>query len=119
MRLRILLAVIFAAFAMPCLAAGIPATNDPNMVFNDNMFPLPDLTNPKDSYLIIIEPKEGDPVQMTLPPGSTGLRVSKAALPSGTWTWKYKVSRQDVPGIKVATPRELTLSTIDTQRCWQ
>jgi hypothetical protein len=50
---------------------------------------------------------------MTLPPGSTGLRVSEAALPSGVWTWKCKVSRQDVPGIKVATPRELALLSID------
>lgn len=91
-----------------------PASKDPGAQFNDGMFLLPDLPNPKDSYLIIVEPTGGgDAIQMTLPPGSTDLRVSKAALPSGAWPWKFKVSRQDVPGIKVATPRELALSSID------
>lgn len=114
MKFRFLLAVILASAAVRCFAAATPASNDPGAQFNDGMFLLPDLTNPKDSYLIIVEPTGGgDAIQMTLPPGSTGLRVSKAVLPSGVWTWKYKVSRQDVPGIKVATPRELALSSID------
>ena len=113
MNFRCLLAFILAATAVHCFA-GAPASNNPDAQFNEGMFLLPDLNNPKDSYLIIVEPSNGgESVQMALPAGSTGLRVSKAALPSGAWTWMYKLSRQDVPSIKVETPRELTLSSID------
>lgn len=114
MKFRLLLGVILAVTAMSCFADTLPASNDPDARFNDGIFLLPDLTNPKDSYLLIVEPAGGgDAVQISLPAGSTGLRVSKALLASGVSKWMYKVSRQDVPAIKLATPRELALSTID------
>ena len=94
--------------AASCSAGAAPAANDsqtnPKSDYKDGMFSLPDLESPKDSYLIIVEPKDGsDAVQMTLPPGSTGLRVSRDALPKVEWTWKFKVSKQTVPKIEIVT----------------
>ena len=96
------------------LAAATPAINDPAGQFTNGMFLLPELASSKDSYLIIIEPKDaGEPIQMTLPPGITGVRVSTGALPSGQWTWKFKVSRQAVPALALQTERQVSLTSRD------
>lgn len=100
----------FSAFAL----GAVPATNNPAANFVSGMFLLPDLADPKDAYLIIVEPKGGDEAtQLSLPPGSTGLRVSIAALPQGEWTWKYKLSRQTVPAIQLETVKQVALSSLD------
>lgn len=109
MKLAIAFIALTAALAMPCSAA-VVAANDPNAQFNDGMFLLPDLASPKDSYLIIIEPKVGDPIQLTLPPGSNGIRLSRLAQPTGEWSWKYKVAREVLPTFALATPKDLTLA---------
>ncbi len=104
---------ITAVLSFPCLADS-PASNDPSSQFRDGMFLLPDLENPKEFYLIIIEPYDGrEVVQLTLPQGSTGLRVSKAALPSGDWKWKYKVLGRDVTSLELKTPQDLRIGAMD------
>lgn len=96
------------------LASASPASNDPAGQFTNGMFLLPELASPKDSYLIIIEPKGGgEPTQMSLPPGITGVRVSVTALPQGEWTWKFKVARQTVPNLSLQTEREVVLTGRD------
>lgn len=104
---------IAAVLSSPCLA-DIPASNDPSSQFRDGMFLLPDLENPKEFYLIIIEPNDGrEAVQLTLPEGSTGLRVSKAALPAGDWKWKYRVPGRNVSNLELKTPRDLQIGPMD------
>lgn len=73
-------------------AAPLPATNDPGAAFENGMFLLPELPSAKDSYLITVQPVQGDPVSVKLPPGATGVRVSTRLLPSGSWSWSYKTA---------------------------
>lgn len=119
MRLTIATAALLLVSALPCKAvtpvdaqckATLPAENDCDATFENGMFLLPDLANSKDSYLLILKPKAGgDATKVSLPQGSTGLRVGKATLPDGQWTWLYKVRQAEPPLLEATTPTELTL----------
>jgi hypothetical protein len=108
---------------LPCMAvtpvdgqcnATLPAENDCEATFESGMFLLPELANSKDSYLLILKPKAGgDATKISLPQGSTGLRVGKATLPDGQWTWLYKVRQAEPPLLEATTPTELKLRAND------
>jgi hypothetical protein len=111
------LAAVLALGVYGASYAGQPASNDPNnpeASFAEGMFSLPELKSPKDWYIIIVEPQSaGESVKLSLPPGSLGIRVSKAALPPGQWTWKYKVVRESPPPLSIATAKDVELGTPD------
>jgi len=112
--LRLTAATAAALVLSASLAIANPATNDPAGQFNNGMFLLPELASAKDSYLIIIEPRgDGEPTQMSLPPGITGIRVTAGALPSGEWKWKFKVARLAVPALALQTERLVALISRD------
>lgn len=108
-----------ASILLSAATAGIAssiASNDSNGQFREGMFLLPELTNAKDSYLVIVVPASGEsPINFALPQGSTGLRVTGSALPSGEWSWHFKLSSQNLLEVELVTNRMLELGAADTK----
>lgn len=90
--------------------APVTSTNDAAAVFDEGMFTLPDLQNPKDVYVLILVPSEGEVSRITLPPGVTGIRLARGALPTTAWTWRYTVSRNEPPRVTLVTPTAIEVA---------
>lgn len=108
---------LVASLSAPLSFAQTLAMPTTGASFDSNMFSLPDLHDPKDSYLIIIKKADGEEhSRLQLPAGSTGVRVGSSALPVGGWTWSFKTARQAVKGLPLNTPSNLALTPVDVVR---
>jgi hypothetical protein len=111
---KLISAAILLATAITGIASPT-ASNDPTGQYRDGMFLLPELEGSDDSYLVVVQPTTGEPKSFALPQGSTGLRVSKSALPSGEWTWYFKRSSQKLPELELVTGKVLDLGAADVK----
>lgn len=94
----------------PAIAQVKPATNDVRATFENGMFLLPALANPKDAYSVVLEPAGDKARTLTLPAGSTGVRFADTALPSGAWSWRYTLQRAEVMSMVVVEPRQTAVT---------
>jgi hypothetical protein len=97
-------ATIAIAVATQALAVTLYAGNDKSAQFENGSFNLPDLSNPKDVYTILIETADGKTMRIPLPPGATGLRMNASALPPSEWKWRYILQLTQLRTIDVLQP---------------
>lgn len=96
--------------AISATAAPILSTNAPQASFDKGMFSLPELTDPKDKYILTIVAGADKPQSLVLPAGANGLMLGAAALPKGSWSWSYLVQRNAKPALELVTATGLHLS---------
>jgi hypothetical protein len=83
--------------------------NDTTARFEDSSFSLPDVSDPGDTYTIVIKAADKE-TSLKLPAGVTGLRIAKSALPQTPWTWFYRVQREKLASLTVEGPTENMLA---------
>jgi hypothetical protein len=85
--------------------------NSAGASYSAGTFTLPELDSPKDSYVLLINPKDGsEGLKFALAPGVTGIRLSLKALPEGAWEWSYKLARENSEKLTLLTSPSLQLS---------
>lgn len=112
---RPLLAIASACAVMSmvpaaCAAAASAATNDPAATFQEGVFRLPPLADPKDKYTLTLLVPGEKPQAIALPAGATGLILGSNALPAGPWSWSYRVQNKTTAPLDLVTPDGLSYS---------
>lgn len=100
------MAIYIAVQMLVCIGASaqtLSATNDDKAQFVGGTFVLPDLTDPKDSYTIVVVAGDKE-TKVPLPAGGTAIRLIPAALPTQSWSWRYVLSRAKLPHVDVLQP---------------
>lgn len=101
---------VFLVATFPA-AAQVLSMKDSRAAYENLSFSLPELDNDKDAYMVIIEPGQGiDPLVLSLPPGSTGLRVQASLLPKASWQWRYRIVRSTPATLATITPESTVLA---------
>ena len=85
------------------MAAAQPALNDGQATHEGGVFKLPSRPNPKDQYSIVIL-AGGKETTHSLPAGVNVVQFNTKALPEGSWTWRYVLSKSELPNLEVLQP---------------
>ena len=110
----LVLSGILVALCQDAGAAPVPAANDRSGVFEDGIFRLPALADPKDVYILkIAVPGEKEDRTITLPAGAIGLVLDSQAVPAGAWSWTFRVQRKVTEPVPLVTPDNVRISTWD------
>lgn len=109
--MRALLVAALACAAPAALAAAPSvASNDGAATFQDGVFRLPALANPRDNYILTLNAAGEKPQAIALPAGATGLILGSNAIPAGAWTWSFRRQGRALPSVALLTPDALSLS---------
>jgi len=109
--MRTLMVAALACLAPAALAASPwAASNDSAATFQDGVFRLPALADPKDQYILTLSPAGEKPQAIVLPAGATGLILGSNAIPAGTWTWSFRLQSRQLPSLALLTPDALDFS---------
>ncbi len=94
-----------------CAAGGEPvlATNNAAGRYEDGLFRLPPLADPKDKYVLLLTVDGKLKPAINLPAGATGLVFGENAAPTGRWSWAYALQRAELPPLQVATADALNV----------
>lgn len=87
------------------LAQVVPADNDASATFDGRTFNLPDVSDPKDTYTIVVK-SAGKDSELKLPAGATALRLTPSAIPKSPWSWRYVLTKVQLPAMQVMQPQE-------------
>lgn len=109
--MRALLVVALACVTPAALAASpSAASNDAAATFQDGVFRLPALADPKDQYILTLSAVGEKPQAIALPAGATGLILGSNALPAGQWSWSFRLQSKRLPAVPLLTPDTLRFS---------
>jgi hypothetical protein len=86
------------------------ASNDARATFQDGVFRLPALADPKDQYILTLSGAGDKPQVIALPAGATGLILGSNALPAGQWRWGFRLQSKHLPPVPLLTPDALRFS---------
>lgn len=109
--MRPLLVAAIACIAPAALAASASsASNDASATFQDGVFRLPALADPKDQYILMLHAAGAKPQTIALPAGATGLILGSNAIPAAAWTWSFRLQSKALPSVALRTPDALDFS---------
>ncbi len=88
----------------PAYAAGpLLATNSIEGRYEDGVFRLPPLADPRNHYVVLLTVDGKEQPARPLPAGATGAIFGANALPTGIWSWRFALQAAELPPLPVKT----------------